>query len=310
MQTFAEILRAEAEKEQQQGHAAMRKRPRGGLTDLSHGTTGDVMLFNPYTVMIEDEYAICNPTHALVRDYIDRLAATVRRIGQPMPIEVVWDRERRRIVDADDGCMLRAVRQCIEAGAEIRTVAARVSPTGYSPLQRMVRSLIHIPGRREPTVLERGYQVQRIVQLFGLSIPEIARRAHTEPEIVRQWVDQTQMLPEPIRRMVEDGVLRISLACQTLRANDHNADAALAELLKAQELAGGGIIRPRMVRQVRAGEQGAPSLSQTLREVLRDSTVVHSPAVSLVTLTMSQAQYEALQRGARTGEPYNVDIQA
>ena len=308
MKTFAEVLQAEADKERQDGRAATRKRPRGGLTDFCHGTTGDVMLFNPFAVVIEDEYAICNPAHAPVRAYIDRVAATVQRIGQTAPIEVVWDRANRRIVAADDGCVLRAIRQCIEGGSEIRAVAARVSALGYSPLERMLRSLIPVPGMREATVLEKADQVRRICDLFGWTIPQIAERIHLKAEIVRQWVDQAQTLPEPIRRMVEEGAVSLTLAYQVLRDNGYAAGTAHAELLQAQALAGEGVIRPRMVAQIREGGAARPSLRTVLRDALHTSTIVHSPSVELVTVTMGLQQYEAIQERLRCGEGNDVDI--
>ena len=311
MKTFAEVLQAEADKERQDGRAATRKRPRGGLTDFCHGTTGDVMLFNPFAVVIEDEYAICNPAHAPVRAFVDRVAATVRRIGQTAPIEVVWDRERRRVVAVDDGCMLRAIWQCIAEGSEIRSVSARVSPLGYSPLERMLRSLIPIPGMREATVLEKADQVRRICDLFGWTIPQVAQRIHLKAEIVRQWVDQSLLLSDPIRRMVEEGEVSLSLACQVIRDNRYSTDLAHEELLRALTWAEGGVIRPRMVAQAREGRREVrPSLRSVLRDALQTSTIVHSPSVELVTVTMSLQQYEAIQERLGPGEESNVDIEA
>ena len=305
-ETFAAALQQAAKREVATGHAPGRSRTKkGGMADLSHGTTGDVMRFNPYTLLLRPDMSIRPPDRASTQDYVTALAQTIRHYGQPFPVEVMWDRTVRRPVVTDDGCVVLAVRKLIEeGGCEIHTVTAVSCPVGNSQVDQMARSFRD--GTRSPSVLEKAAQVQKMVTLFGLTIPQIAQRIHTDAETVRQWVDQAQMLSPPLYALVDGGALALSLACRVIREHDYDTDAALAEIMQAIEVSEDGRARPRHPRQVRAQcRESTPT--ETVRDILRTGTVVPSPAVSLVTVTMEQSQFEALRAGVREGGD-NVEI--
>lgn len=185
------------------------------------------------------------PRRFFEEESLERLAASLRELGQLVPIRVRFDGERFIIEDGE-----RRMRAAKRAG--FTTIAVIVEEKGVSNGGAGQRQLVINCQREDLTSGEKAHAIRRLMDETGWNASQVADRLGFSKATVSRLLSLLD-LPEAIRERVNSGEIPLSAANSLARVTDGEQQAALAS-----EVAAGRLTRDGLVGTLKAHRNGSP----------------------------------------------------
>ncbi len=200
-----------------------------------------------------------------------------------------------RVIVIDGHCRLLATFRAIEVyGAEIKSIPLTVESRLASEADRVLGQVLR-NGGKPLTVLEQGAVFAKLIG-FGWSEKQIAEKAGLGAVRVSQILDLIADSNDAIRDLVSSGQVSATLAQQTLREADGDADTAQQMLTDARAVARAmGKTRVTKKHVKAASEVVKPSTKTALQTIfLARSTKV--TVARKVTISMTASHWKEVSR--------------
>jgi len=186
------------------------------------------------------------PRRCFDEEALDGLAASLKEVGQLVPIRVRLDGDRFVIVDGE-----RRWRAAKRAGfSHIAVIVEEKPVAGGGTLQRQ---LIMNCQREDLTGGEKAEAIRRLMSETGWNASQVADRLGFSKATVSRLLSLLD-LPEPIRGRVDAGEIPLSAASALARVADGEQREALAS-----QLASGRLTRDGLVGTLKAQRNGTPN---------------------------------------------------
>jgi ParB/RepB/Spo0J family partition protein len=185
------------------------------------------------------------PRRFFEEDSLERLAASLKELGQLVPIRVRFDGERFLIEDGE-----RRLRAAKRAG--FSTIAVIVEEKGVANGGAGQRQLVINCQREDLTSGEKAHAIRRLMDETGWNASQVADRLGFSKATVSRLLSLLE-LPEPIRERVDSGEIPLSAANSLARVTDGGQQAALAS-----EVAAGRLTRDGLVGTLKSRRNGGP----------------------------------------------------
>lgn len=197
---------------------------KNGMRDMADGTFMGFRL-DPRKIEVEKGHNVRNFDLQENIDHVNQLAQSIAAVGVQNPLVVRYKDGKAILVDGES--RLRAVKQAIKHGADIKTIPVIVEPAHTSEEDRIVELLTRNSGK-QLNFLERGEVFARLKN-FGWSDADIARKTG----ITQAHVSNIMALhsaPAPIRKMVAENKVAPTLAVEMIRTHGDEAGKVLKEV--------------------------------------------------------------------------------
>lgn len=186
---------------------------------------------NPYRLKVHTGFNARNFDDIETAAHITGLAESIKEIGVKRPLHAHVENETIWIYDGE--CRLRGTRKAIEIhNAEIMTVPVMISERGLSEADRVASLVTHNSGKPLKP-LEQGSVFKRL-RAYGWQTPEIARQVGVKAQTVDRLVEM-QSLPEPVKLLISEGLMEVSLAYQIMKDNRGSPEKTIAAVEAAIE---------------------------------------------------------------------------
>jgi ParB-like chromosome segregation protein Spo0J len=209
------------------------------LRDLKTQGSRDVFPLPPSMIRVEEGH---NPrifsNVAGNREHIDSLKRSIAEIGVQVPLLVRFDilkpGETKTAILVDGESRLRAVRELIAEGVEIRSVPV-LQVDGKSESERLLIAITANTGK--PLYKwELGAAFRRLIR-FGWSETDVSKKTGYTARFVSEAVELADA-PEEVKILLSEQAVTPSLALATLRSNGSEAVAVLKQRVEVAKTNG------------------------------------------------------------------------
>lgn len=218
----------------------------GGLKEFSVGRSENFKI-DPRKIEIEPGFNgrdFSDPTNL---SHIEDLKRSIRQHGVKQPLTVRLD---NGIVYLGDGeCRLRACKELIEEGFDIKAVPCQSEDRNANEAQRIADQRIR-NGGKQLTPLENAYNCQRLIN-FGWTHQQIADHWSITTANVSQLLT-IHGLPETVKKQIRNGNISATLAAQTVtREGEKDGIKTIEDAIAAAREAGKARATKKTVERVK-----------------------------------------------------------
>ena len=191
---------------------------KSGLRDIAESSFTGYFL-DPHKIEVEKGFNARDFSLPENIEHIKNLAESIAAVGVLNPLVIRYVNSKAILVDGES--RLRAVKQAIRNGAEIKAVPVVTEAKHISEEERIASLLSRNTGK-PLTMLERGEVFARLKN-FGWTDADIARKTGITGAHVSN-IMTLHTAPAAVKALVVAGQIAPSQAVQTIR--DHGTDAA------------------------------------------------------------------------------------
>lgn len=208
------------------------------------------------------------PRKEFSEESLDRLAASLLRHGQLMPIRVRWKPELGKWVVISGERRYRAAHK-----ARLKTVAC-IFTDALTPAEVLQEQLVENLLREDLRPIEQAHAYRQLMDLHGWTAKALATELHISQATISRTLALLE-LPQDLQARVEAGTLPASAAYEIARVGDETSRRALAD-----EIATGGLTRDEAAARRRNARgrkgRGARPLVRTIKTSVGKVTIALS----------------------------------
>jgi ParB family chromosome partitioning protein len=239
------------------------------------------------------------PRKEFADDAIDRLAASLLKHGQLMPIRVRWDAAIGKwlVISGE-----RRYRAALRAG--LKTVACVFADDGLSPSEVLQEQIIENLLREDLKPIEQARAYRQLMDLHGWTAKELSGELHVSQGAISKSLTLLT-LPAELQGQVDDGAIPATAAYEVAKVEDRAVQREIARRIVDEDLtrdAAAEVVREASGKPARPGgpkakgRGGAPA---------RGSTRIYKAAGARVAVTFPRKSVrieeilDALEEAAR-----------
>ena len=191
-------------------------------------------------------------------DAIERLAASLLKHGQLMPIRVRWNAEIGKWVVISGE---RRYRAAIRAG--LKTVACVFADDGLSPSEILQEQIIENLLREDLKPIEQARAYRQLMDLHGWTAKELSGELHVSQGAISKSLSLLT-LPLELQGQVDDGAIPATAAYEVAKVEDRAVQREIARRIVDEDLtrdAAADVVREAAGKPARnpKGRGGAPA---------------------------------------------------
>ena len=163
-------------------------------------------------------------------DAIDRLAASLLKHGQLMPIRVRWNPAIGKwlVISGE-----RRYRAALRAG--LKTVACVFADDGLSPSEILQEQIIENLLREDLKPIEQARAYRQLMDLHGWTAKELSGELHVSQGAISKSLSLLT-LPAELQGQVDDGAIPATAAYEVAKVEDREVQREIARRIVDQEL--------------------------------------------------------------------------
>jgi ParB family chromosome partitioning protein len=199
-------------------------------------------------------------------DAIDRLAASLLKHGQLMPIRVRWDASIGKwlVISGE-----RRYRAALRAG--LKTVACVFADDGLSPSEVLQEQIIENLLREDLKPIEQARAYRQLMDLHGWTAKELSGELHVSQGAISKSLTLLT-LPAELQGQVDDGAIPATAAYEVAKVEDRAVQREIARRIVDEDLtrdAAAEVVREASGKPARPGgpkakgRGGAPARGST-----------------------------------------------
>jgi ParB family transcriptional regulator, chromosome partitioning protein len=163
-------------------------------------------------------------------DSVDRLAASLLKHGQLMPIRVRWNAKLGKWVVISGE---RRYRAALQAGLE--TICCLFNDGEPTPSEILQEQLIENCLREDLKPIEQARAYRQLMEMHGWTAKQLSEELHiSKSEVSKALALLT--LPEDLQERVDEGAIQASAAYEVARIKDESAQREVARRIVAERL--------------------------------------------------------------------------
>jgi len=163
-------------------------------------------------------------------DAIERLAASLLKHGQLMPIRVRWNAEIGKWVVISGE---RRYRAAIRAG--LKTVACVFADNGLSPSEILQEQIIENLLREDLKPIEQARAYRQLMDLHGWTAKELSGELHVSQGAISKSLSLLT-LPVELQEQVDDGAIPATAAYEVAKVEDKVVQREIARRIVDEDL--------------------------------------------------------------------------
>jgi ParB family chromosome partitioning protein len=212
-------------------------------------------------------------------DAIDRLAASLLKHGQLMPIRVRWDAAIGKwlVISGE-----RRYRAALRAG--LKTVACVFADDGLSPSEVLQEQIIENLLREDLKPIEQARAYRQLMDLHGWTAKELSGELHVSQGAISKSLSLLT-LPAELQGQVDDGAIPATAAYEVAKVEDRAVQREIARRIVDEDLtrdAAAEVVREASGKPARPGGPKAKGRGGT---PARGSTRIYKAAGARVAVT-------------------------
>lgn len=187
-------------------------------------------------------------------DAIDRLAASLLKHGQLMPIRVRWNSSIGKWLVISGERRYRAALR-----ANLKTVACVFADDGLSPSEILQEQIIENLLREDLKPIEQARAYRQLMDLHGWTAKELSGELHVSQGAISKSLSLLT-LPSELQGQVEDGAIPATAAYEVAKVEDPEVQREIARRIVDEDLtrdAAAEVVREAVGRPPRAGPRQA-----------------------------------------------------
>jgi ParB family chromosome partitioning protein len=163
-------------------------------------------------------------------DAIDRLAASLLKHGQLMPIRVRWDAAIGKwlVISGE-----RRYRAALRAG--LKTVACVFADDGLSPSEVLQEQIIENLLREDLKPIEQARAYRQLMDLHGWTAKELSGELHVSQGAISKSLSLLT-LPAELQGQVDDGAIPATAAYEVAKVEDRAVQREIARRIVDEDL--------------------------------------------------------------------------
>ena len=163
-------------------------------------------------------------------DAIDRLAASLLKHGQLMPIRVRWDASIGKwlVISGE-----RRYRAALRAG--LKTVACVFADDGLSPSEILQEQIIENLLREDLRPIEQARAYRQLMDLHGWTAKELSGELHVSQGAISKSLSLLT-LPAELQGQVDDGAIPATAAYEVAKVEDRAVQREIARRIVDEDL--------------------------------------------------------------------------
>jgi ParB family chromosome partitioning protein len=240
------------------------------------------------------------PRKDFPQESIERLAASITKHGQLMPIRIRWNQELAKwIVITGE----RRYRAALQAGLE--SIACIFIEDELSSSEILQEQLIENCLREDLKPIEQARAYEHLMQLNHWTARELSESLHISPATVSRALT-TLTLPEDVQEQVDAGAIPPSAAYEIAKLDSQDEQRELAEEIVARRLTREATVKAVRTKTGRVqGEKkpGRPTSTHTFKtETGKVTVTIHRKRVKpedLIAILQSAIQQLKSRIGAK-----------
>jgi ParB family transcriptional regulator, chromosome partitioning protein len=183
-------------------------------------------------------------------DAIDRLAASLLKHGQLMPIRVRWNAAIGKwlVISGE-----RRYRAALRAG--LKTVACVFADDGLSPSEILQEQIIENLLREDLKPIEQARAYRQLMDLHGWTAKELSGELHVSQGAISKSL-MLLTLPAELQGQVDDGAIPATAAYEVAKVEDRAVQREIARRIVDEDLtrdAAAEVVREASGKPARAG---------------------------------------------------------
>jgi ParB family chromosome partitioning protein len=204
------------------------------------GTRQDMVAIDPAKIHIEANHNPRDYSLPENRAHLDNLKASIKVQGVIQPLWVRWEKGTEKVFLVDGECRLKAVRELIFEGNEIKSVPTKLVQAG-NEIERKLLALTANSGK--PLTKWESGATYKLLTGWGWSEADIAARVGVTPRYVREAIELGDA-PQAVKAMMSSGQITTRVALNTVRTAGDAAPAVLTEKISA---AAGSVVKAERI---------------------------------------------------------------
>jgi ParB/RepB/Spo0J family partition protein len=276
----------------------MKKELKSGATrlaDLSHGRT-DVLTIDPNIIVVEEGFNYRNFNLPQNKEHVQELKASIKVNGVLNPLWVRFDTETKMPVLVAGESRLRAVKELLAEGLEIKGVPC-IQKKGNAE-EILVQSLQENTGK-PPSKWEVGAAYQRLVN-FGWTVEMIAERMGQTKRYVEEALELKDA-PSHVKKLLSEAAVTPSHYLATFRKHGDKATMILETQVKQAKEVAEKKAAEKKAKQ-KAGKKGGRPVKEDKPVTVKRAKKSNGVYVKDTVLKLVQS---ALKAAAKSGD---VDV--
>lgn len=229
---------------------------KNGINGIKVGKS-DLWKLDPRDVTIAPEWNQRDFDDPANIAHVQELKASIREVGVKEPLTVVMEGDVPVLTNGE--CRLRAVKELIDEGVEIKSVPVQTEPRSASAADRVASQLIRNSGKGFTPLEMAGVVAQ--LDGHGWTDQEIATKAGLVPERIAglKYLNQATVV---VRQLIRDGKISATMAEKEIRkVGAEKAEETLLAAVSEAEDQGKSKAGPRHVKAAKEAEDDGETVS-------------------------------------------------